>query len=210
MDQEPSARHQLAWWTEAVFHDWRNRPGPRYARLAAAILEAIDRKTLREGTRVPAERTLAAAVGVSRGTVVACFDHLTAAGVLTRRQGDGTYVAGRPSWTATASSVATALLRRIAAERETIDLSASSPGDLRHLPFPIPNGPVQSLDGHGLDPAGLPELRSAVARHLTAHQSLPTSPDQLIITNGAQEALWLLTRILPARTVLTTCPTYPA
>ena len=63
MDQEPSVRHQLAWWTEAVFHDWRNRPGPRYARLAAAILEAIDRKTLREGTRVPAERTLAAAVG---------------------------------------------------------------------------------------------------------------------------------------------------
>ncbi|HEX3966234.1 MAG TPA: PLP-dependent aminotransferase family protein [Trebonia sp.] len=209
MDQEPSVRHQLAWWTEAVFHDWRNRPGPRYARLAAAILEAIDRKTLREGTRVPAERTLAAAVGVSRGTVVACFDHLTSAGVLTRRQGDGTYVAGRPSWTATAGSVATALLRRIAAERETIDLSASSPGDLSHLPFPIPNGPVTSLDGHGLDPAGLPELRSAVARHLTEHQCLPTSPDQLVITNGAQEALWLLTRILPARTVLTSCPTYP-
>src|SRR5258708_5181382 len=96
MDQEPSARHQLAWWTEAVFHDWRNRPGPRYARLAAAILEAIDRKTLHEGTRVPAERTLAAAVGVSRGTVVACFDHLTAAGVLTRPQVDGTYVARPP------------------------------------------------------------------------------------------------------------------
>jgi DNA-binding transcriptional MocR family regulator len=209
MDQEPSARRRLAWWTEAVFHDWRNRPGPRYARLAAAILEAIDRKTLPEGTRVPAERTLAAAVGVSRGTVVACFDHLTAAGVLTRRQGDGTYVAGRPSWTATASSVATALLRRIAAERETIDLSASSPGDLGHLPIPIPNGPVKSLDGHGLDPAGLPELRAAVARHLTQHQRLPTSPEQLVITNGAQEALWLLARILPARTVLTSCPTYP-
>src|SRR5258708_24220829 len=209
MDKVPSARHQLAWWTEAVFHDWRTRPGRRYARLAAAILEAIDRKTLREGTRVPAERTLAAAVGVSRGTVVACFDHLTAAGVLTRRQGDGTYVAGRPSWTATAGSVATALLRRIAAERETIDLSASSPGDLSHLPFPIPNGPVSSLDGHGLDPAGLAELRRAVARHLTEPQGLPTNPEQLVITNGAQEALWLLTRILPARTVLTSCPTYP-
>jgi DNA-binding transcriptional MocR family regulator len=172
-------------------------------------LEAIDRKTLREGTRVPAERTLAAAVGVSRGTVVACFDHLTAAGVLTRRQGDGTYVAGRPSWTATASSVATALLRRIAAERETIDLSASSPGDLGHLPFPIPNVPITSLDGLGLDPAGLPELRSAVARYLTEHQRLPTSPEEIVITNGAQEALWLLTRILPARAVLTSCPTYP-
>ena len=119
----------MAWWTEAVFHDWRGRPGPRYAKLAAALLEAIDRKTLREGAKVPAERVLAAAVGTSRGTVVACFDHLVAVGVLTRRQGDGTYVAGRPSWTATATSITTALLRRIAADRETIDLSLSAPGD---------------------------------------------------------------------------------
>ena len=206
MDQES---RPLAWWTEAVFHDWRHRPGPRYARLAAAILEAIDRQTLREGTRIPAERSLAAAVGVSRGTVVACFDHLVTAGVLIRRQGDGTYVAGRPSWTATATSVATALLRRIAADRETIDLSAASPGDLSHLPAPLPAGPWPVPGTHGLDPGGLRTLREAIARHLTERQQLPTGPDQLVITNGAQEALWLLSRILPARRVLASCPTYP-
>jgi DNA-binding transcriptional MocR family regulator len=206
MDQEP---RPLAWWTEAVFHDWRGRPGPRYAKLAAALLEAIDRKTLREGTKVPAERVLAAAVGTSRGTVVACFDHLVTVGVLTRRQGDGTYVAGRPSWTATATSVTTALLRRIAADRETIDLSLSAPGDLSHLPPLIQNDSVASVAGHGLDPAGLAQLRSQVARHLTEHQGLPTDPGQLVITDGAQEALWLLTRILPARALLTSCPTYP-
>jgi DNA-binding transcriptional MocR family regulator len=206
MDQEPKP---LAWWTEAVFHDWRQRPGPRYQKLAAAILEAIDRKTLGEGTKIPAERVLAAAVGASRGTVVACFDHLVTAGVLARRQGDGTYVRGRPRWTATATSVTTALIRRIAADRETIDLSLSSPGDLSHLP------PVQlaqawaSLDGHGLDPAGLPQLRRQLASHLTEHLNLPTTGDQLVITGGAQEALWLLTRIIPARAVLVSCPTYP-
>lgn len=130
MDQD------LSWWAEVVFAGWRDRPGPRYARLAAALLEAIDQQTLAGGTRVPAERTLAAVTGTSRGTVVACFDHLTEAGVLTRRQGAGTYVAGRPSWAARPApgTVATMLLRRVAEDREIIDLSVSAPGDLRHLP----------------------------------------------------------------------------
>jgi DNA-binding transcriptional MocR family regulator len=206
MDQD---NMPLAWWTEAVFHDWKHRPGPRYQKLAAAILEAVNRRTLSEGMRVPAERALAAAVGASRGTVVACFDHLVTAGVLTRRQGDGTYIAGRPSWTAAATSVATALLRRLAADRETIDLSVSAPGDLSHLPPISPNVTFATLDGHGLSPEGLHELRYQVARHLTEHQGLPTQPHQLIITDGAQEALWLLTRILRARVILASCPTYP-
>lgn len=204
MDQKS---RQLAWWAEAVFHDWRQRPGPRYAKLAAAILEAIDRKTLREGTRIPAERVLAAAIGVSRGTVVASFDHLVAAGVLIRRQGDGTYVTGRPSWTATMTSVTTELLRRIAADREVIDLAVASPGDLGHLPSIDLDEAWLSLAGHGLDPSGLPQLRQQVARHLTENQGLPTSPDQLVITSGAQEARWLLIHTLPARTILASCPT---
>jgi DNA-binding transcriptional MocR family regulator len=206
MDQKS---RQLAWWAEVVFHDWRQRPGPRYAKLAAAILEAIDRKTLREGTRIPAERMLATVIGVSRGTVVASFEHLVAAGVLIRRQGDGTYVTGRPSWTATTTSVTTALLRRIAADREVIDLAVASPGDLSHLPSIDLNEAWGSLAGHGLDPSGLPQLRRQVARHLTENQGLPTSPDQLVITSGAQEAQWLLIHTLPARTILASCPTDP-
>ena len=160
---------------------------------------------------MPAERTLAAVTGTSRGTVVACFDELVKAGVLTRRQGAGTYVAGRPSWAArpAGSSVATMLLRRVAEDRESIDLSLSAPGDLRHLPHIDAGDAWQSLDGHGLDPAGLPQLRTEVARHLTEHQRLPTDPGQLVITAGAQEALWLLIRTLPAARVLASCPTYP-
>jgi DNA-binding transcriptional MocR family regulator len=211
----------LAWWAEAVFGGWRERPGPRYVRLAAALLEAIEQRTLRRGTRVPAERPLAAVVGVSRGTVVACFEHLVAAGVLTRRQGAGTYVTGRPSWAATpaATSVATMLLRRVAADRETIDLSVSTPGDLRHLPGFDPGLTWSALDGHGMDPAGLPRLRESVARFLTRFQGLATSASQIVITAGAQEALWLLTRTLPGgpvpdgavpgTRVLASCPTYP-
>jgi DNA-binding transcriptional MocR family regulator len=207
MDQD------LAWWSEAVFSGWRQRPGPRYQRLAAALLDAVESRVLREGTRVPAERTLAAAVGVSRGTVVASFDHLVAAGVLRRRQGAGTYVVGRPSWAARPadSSIAALLLRRVAGDRETTDLSISSPGDLGHLPPVDLNDTWSSLDGHGLDPSGLPQLRVEVARHLSEHQQLPTEPGQIVITAGAQEALWLLSRALAPRSgsLVTTCPTYP-
>jgi len=205
MDQD------LSWWAEVVFAGWRDRPGPRYARLAAALLEAIDQRTLARGARLPAERTLAAVTGTSRGTVVACFDQLAEAGVVTRRQGAGTYVSGRPSWATrlAAGTVATTLLRRVAEDREVIDLSVSAPGDLRHLPPVDADAAWQSLDGHGLDPAGLPQLRAEVARYLTAHQGLPTEADQVIVTAGAQEALWLLSRVLPGTRVLASCPTYP-
>jgi DNA-binding transcriptional MocR family regulator len=205
MDQD------LSWWAEVVFAGWRGRPGPRYARLAAALLEAVDQQTLPRGTRVPAERTLAAVTGTSRGTVVACFDQLVEAGVLTRRQGAGTFVAGRPSWAArpASGSVATMLLRRVAEDREIIDLSVSAPGDLRHLPPVDLDAAWGALDGHGLDPVGLPALRAEVARHLTERQGLPTDPDQLIVTSGAQEALWLLGRVLPGNRVLVSCPLYP-
>jgi DNA-binding transcriptional MocR family regulator len=207
MDQE------ISWWAEVVFAGWRDRPGPRYQRLAGALLDAVGRRDLPAGTCVPAERTLAAAVGVSRGTVVACFEHLAAAGVLRRRQGSGTYVADRRAWTARrpASSVATLLLRRLAADIETIDLSVSAPSDLRHLPPVDPAAAWGALDGRGLDPTGLPQLRAAVARHLTDYQQLPTEPGQIVITAGAQEALWLLGRTLRPHSgrLVTGCPTYP-
>jgi DNA-binding transcriptional MocR family regulator len=202
----------LSWWAEAVFGGWRGRPGPRYHRLAAALLDAIDRRVLREGTRVPAERALATALGVSRGTVVACFGQLAAAGVLRRRQGSGTYVAGRPSWAAgPAPGNAATLLLRTAGDRPAIDLSVSSPSGLRHLPPVDPHAAWTALDGHGLDLQGQAQLRAEVARHLTDHQQLPTEPGQLVITSGAQEALWLLSRALLPRSssLVTTCPTYP-
>lgn len=203
----------MTWWAEVVFGGWRNRPGPRYQRLASALLEAVDRRVLGAGARVPAERSLAAAVGVSRGTMIACFEHLVAAGVLRRRQGSGTFVVGRPSWASrpAASGVATLLLRRMAADQENIDLSVSAPTDLRHLPPVDADAAWAALDGAGLDPRGLLRLRAEVARHLTEHQQLPTQPDDLIITSGAQEALWLLGRaVRPHSGVVTTaCPTYP-
>lgn len=206
MDQD------LTWWGGVVLAGWRQRAGPRYRRIAAAVLEAIDDGRLPTASRLPAERILADALGVSRGTVVAALDQLAEAGAVRRRQGSGTYVAGRPGWTSprTASGAAAILLRQLA-DREHVDLSLSVPAGTDHLP-PVDLGSLAGrLSGHGLESAGLPDLREQIARHLTEHLQLPTSPEQLVVTTGAQQALCLIGDLTaPARaSIVASCPSYP-
>ena len=200
----------LGWWKQVVFGGWRDRTGPRYQRVSAAVLDAVEAGTVRSGSRLPAERLLAGALGVSRGTIVSAFDQLVAAGVARRRQGSGTFVAGRPGWLGEPTTTpAAGLLRRRLAGRASLDLSLSVPPGIDHLP-PVDLGDVlHHRVGNGLDPIGSVDLREQVARHLTEHQQLPTSPDQLIITAGAQQALRLILSVAGRRpTVVASCPTY--
>src|SRR4051812_13487184 len=78
----------------AELDDWAIGSAPLFRQLARAIASGIERGALRRGTRLPSERTLAAALVVSRGTVVAAYDQLVADGLVERHQGSGTYVLG--------------------------------------------------------------------------------------------------------------------
>ena len=202
----------LAWWSHELLAGWRDRPGPLYQGLSTAILDGIEDGRISAGARLPAERLLADALGVSRGTVVAAFEQLLTAGVVRRRQGAGTFVMGRPGWLrARADNPAAALLLQRLAARETLDLSLSVPPDTGHLPAIDWSVSPSAGVSHGLDARGSEALREAVAGYLTEHQQLPTSPDQLVITAGAQQALAILVAMAgPRRTsVVTGCPTYP-
>jgi hypothetical protein len=42
---------------------------------------------------------------------------------------------------------------------------------------------------HYTPPAGLPELRQTIARHYTEHERLATTPDQVVVSNGAKHAI---------------------
>ncbi len=57
---------------------------------------------------------------------------------------------------------------------------------------------------------GEPELREAAARHLSRH--LPTTPDQVLVTSGSQEGIYLSAQALlsPGDVVLVEEPTYLA
>ncbi len=70
-------------------------PTPLYLQLKAAIEERIRTGALSPGQALPSERRLSQMLGVSRLTVRRALDELVAGGVLTRRQGSGTYVTPR-------------------------------------------------------------------------------------------------------------------
>ncbi|MFE5030725.1 aminotransferase class I/II-fold pyridoxal phosphate-dependent enzyme [Streptomyces sp. NPDC056683] len=65
------------------------------------------------------------------------------------------------------------------------------------------------LGGTGCHPAGLPELRAALAARITA-QGLPTRTDQVLVTAGSQQAVWLIATALagPGTVTLVEDPSY--
>lgn len=69
--------------------------GPLYQKLQQALREAIQNRVLAPDEALPPERDLAEQFDVSRITVRKALDGLVAEGLLTRRQGAGTFVASR-------------------------------------------------------------------------------------------------------------------
>jgi GntR family transcriptional regulator len=68
---------------------------PLYRQLQRVLRDAIHNQVLSPEDALPAERDLADELGVSRITVRKALDGLVADGLLTRRPGAGTFVAGR-------------------------------------------------------------------------------------------------------------------
>ncbi len=68
---------------------------PLYQQLQRGLRVAIEAKLLAPDDALPAERDLAEEFAVSRITVRKAIDGLVAEGLLTRKQGSGTFVSGR-------------------------------------------------------------------------------------------------------------------
>ena len=68
---------------------------PLYQQLQRSLREAIQKRVLRPEDALPAERELAEELEVSRITVRKAIDGLVQEGLLTRRQGSGTFVCAR-------------------------------------------------------------------------------------------------------------------
>jgi DNA-binding transcriptional MocR family regulator len=180
-----------------LIEGWREgAPGPLPRRLAHTIRSRILSGLLPARAVLPPERAVAMGLGVSRSTVVTAFDELRASGFLDSRQGSGTWVAHSTDSTAARPQAATRLL----AGAGNVNLAASVPSDASHLPrlsLELADL-VAAVPAHGYAPAGLPMLREAIAaRHRAL--GLPTSPEHVHVTNGAQHALDLALGALTKR-----------
>jgi DNA-binding transcriptional MocR family regulator len=210
----------------AALGDWTHGTGPLYVGLADALRRAAARGDIPPGTRLPAERALGAVLSVSRGTVVAAYDLLRTEGLLDSRQGSGTWVrreAARPVSLLNGEpddGGAAVAARRLSARlfdrpAGVVDLAVSSLAGLEGLPdelFAMPPAALlaELAGGHGYQPLGLPLLRERIAvRH--GRDGLPTCPDQIAVTAGAQQAISLVAQLLlrPGDAVVVEEPTYP-
>ena len=157
--------------------------GHQADRLAGELRASVRSGTLRAGTRLPASRTLAGDLGVSRGVVVRAYELLAAEGYLLSRQGSGTTVAS------------------VAGGEElppvTPDRPVSNPGLPSGDTFPraawarCASRALATLTddelGYG-DPAGLPRLREELARYLGRIRSVLAPPERIVIVNGFAQA----------------------
>lgn len=71
----------------------KSGPEPLYYRLAQRVIEAIGSGMLLPGDQLPPEKDLAADLNISRATLRNAWAYLEKTGVLSRRQGAGTFVA---------------------------------------------------------------------------------------------------------------------
>ena len=202
--------------------DWAAGSGPAYRRLAGAIRGRAEAGALPVGAKLPAERSLAGALGVSRTTVVAAYELLRQEGWLESRRGSGSRVSRSAPRGATASAERPehGSLERSTILRSLVEASGSKIEFMGlHLPAAAPyvaealahlKEDVTPLTAHhGYWPLGLPALRKAIASHLT-RSGLPSRLEEILVTHGAQEAIALASALFlgPGRTVILEEPTY--
>jgi DNA-binding transcriptional MocR family regulator len=182
---------------------------PAYAGLADALVLLIGDGRIGLGTRLPSERELTDALGVSRTTVTRAYAALRDAGYAEARRGAGTFTRV-PGGRARAHD--RALLPR-AGDETAIDLNcaaASAPPGLAAAYAEAAADLPAYLGGHGYFPAGLPELQRAIAATYDA-RGLPTDPDQVMVTAGALSAASIVAEAFtsPGDRVLVESPVYP-
>ncbi|HEX2892978.1 MAG TPA: PLP-dependent aminotransferase family protein [Marmoricola sp.] len=182
---------------------------PAYQGLAEGLRVLITDGRVPVGVRLPSERELTEALGVSRTTVTRAYAELRDRGFLVSRQGSGS-VASLP---ATHGLRGDHLLTPNEQAEGKIDLTCAAPvpgaGLLAAYQRAVADLP-RYLSGSGYYPSGLPELRQAVADRYAA-RGLPTTADQVMIVPGAMSGLAVAARALVRRgaRAVVESPTYP-
>lgn len=161
-------------------------------RLADTLRCAIRDGRLPAGTSLPASRSLAADLAVSRGVVVRAYEQLVAESYLTAHTGKGTVVGDVHARHGTiAPSV-----RVFAPANPGVPALGWFPRRewLRALETAMADLPDADL-GYG-DPRGHPRLRRALAAYLGRTRAVVAPVDQIVVTGGFAQAIRLVAEAL--------------
>ncbi|MBZ5724720.1 MAG: PLP-dependent aminotransferase family protein [Acidobacteriia bacterium] len=207
-------------FTPSLVHD---SPTPLYRQLHDYFADRIRSGELGRGVRLPATRELAGLLGLNRTTVSAAYEMLESEGLISGQVGRGSFVAagtgpaGGVPWSALLERNETPAPAHAGPPgKEVISFAMSRPS--REL-FPLDEfrascqAVLARRDLADILQLGSPSGYEPLRRHLledARRQGLAGVGDDLIITNGCQQALDLIGRVLlrPGDTVAVEDPVY--
>ena len=193
---------------------------PMFRQIYAGLRDAVLTGKLASGERLPSSRELADQLHVSRTVVLLAYDQLLAEGYVNGRRGAGTYVAPdlklkpTPAREQTARFHLSTFGRRAAESVVLVEYPKRRKRNVRYdfaygrsnlelFPFEawrrilLRNARSSPVPDHDyISTAGLPDLQEAIAAHLKRSRAVVCEPSQVIIVNGSQQALDLITRVL--------------
>jgi GntR family transcriptional regulator / MocR family aminotransferase len=199
--------------------------GEIYRQLRTAIVAG----RLQPGDALPPTRELARGLSVSRTTVTEAYGRLWGEGLITSRRGAGTFVSEsasmaqrwsrrtlprgalkpRPVWDSIPLPPPPEMVASFDFGVGKPDASLFPFATWRKLLSEQMRAEVAGRVAYG-SPAGHDGLREAISRHIAISRGVKVLPEQVVITNGTQQALDLIARVLlgPADCVAIEDPGY--
>lgn len=194
---------------------------PLYKQLAESIRMLVERGGMSSGDRLPATRELAGLLGLNRATVSSAYAMLEQSGLVEGHVGRGSFIARhsaplsdrRVDWESILPPVAPFVR---SAHGITISFANSRPSEdafplaqFRRLSKQVVDGPEAAAILQLGSPHGYPPLRRFLLDQSTG-QGIARPGDDLIVTNGCQQALDLVARLfVPGQaTVILEDPVY--
>lgn len=201
------------------------------------VAEAILSGRFRPGEKMPSSRKLAKHLGVSRITVTLAYTELLADDYLTSRGRSGYYIsenAPQPPKFPTTARTDTVDWSRAIGQRFSGGVTLRKPQDWASYKYPFIYGQVdetlfdksnwrlcalQALGKRDFDALTTdyidrddPKLIEFILRHTLPRRGITAEPDEVLVTMGAQNALWLTANILlnQRRTAAIENPCYPS
>ena len=212
--------------------------GTLQAQIQQMVAEGILSGRFHKGEKLPSSRSLAQHLGVSRITVTLAYTELLANDYLTSRGRSGYYVSDNapvpPSFTPTTRSTAAVDWPTTLARRFTGGDTPHKPRNWQSFRYPFIYGQTDpALFDHAnwrlcairalgqkdftalttdYYDADDPLLVEFIARHTLPRRGITAKPSEILITMGAQNALWLAAQLLlsPGRRAAIEDPCYHA